>query len=512
MVMPMDLGIRIPAEDSVRELIEVTERLDYESLYKAYSRHTEADEATPKQMFQLTILGFMNGIYSTRGLSRACGYDIRFMWILGDRRAPSHNGFARFISKRLKNGVAEDLFYQLVKLLQSEKEITGENLFVDGTKLEANASRYSYVWGKSVSRNAERLKIKQEKLVSEARNAYPFELAEVTEVAAVVKELRRLWEADGEVKIQQKGKRRPPLQRYMEALNETLEKQQAYESSKQILKKRGSYSKTDHDATFMRMKDDHTRKGQLKPAYNVQLGVEGEYIVGADIVSDCNDTYALLPLLRKIEAKSGIKHKNIVADAGYESEENYTFLEQCGKLAYIKPQNYEKSKKRSYRKNAYLRENMPYDKLKDAFLCPGGKWLTHEGEIQRPSKSGFIQTVSVYAAQGCASCPLKAACTKAEENRSMTFSKSFDRQRALSRQRLISDAGILLRLNRSIQSEGTFGVLKEDWGFRRFLRRGGENVMTELLLYAFAFNTSKLHTKIVQNRLQRQLIIPCSAS
>ena len=465
-VMPLDLGINIPLEDSVRTLIRVTERMDYSSLTRAYRRNVEADEATPKQLFQLVMLGFMNNKYSTREISKACTYDIRFMWLLGDRNPPSHTRIARFIKERLLGDVIEDLFYQMVKLLKKEEEITGENVFVDGTKTEANANRYTFVWGKAVHKNAEKLKAKQARQITEAQNDFPFALAGCGEIGEVLRRLKELWDTSGQTETHGKGKHKSKLQRHLEGLSETVEKQRQYDTHQKILGTRNSYSKTDHDATFMRMKEDHMRNGQLKPAYNIQMAIEGEYIVGLDVTSDRNDANALLPLLEKIEKKSGIKHQNIVADAGYESEENYVGLEKRGQNAYIKPQNYEKSKKRSFGKNRYLRENMPYDEQNDCYQCPNGEKLTFRGNAKRKSKSGYEQTVSVYEADDCSHCPFKEDCTRAKGVRKLSVSKTFEQLRAASRERITSEMGILLRINRSIQSEGTFGVLKEDWKFR----------------------------------------------
>lgn len=144
-----------------------------------------------------------------------------------------------------------------------------------------------------------------------------------------------------------------------------------------------------------------------------------------------NDAYALLPLLECM-IRHGVRPKSTTTDAGYESEENYTALEQMGITAYIKPQNYEKSKKRAFRKNAFLRENMSYDWEADAYTCPAGQQLFHSYDTIRRSKSGFEQVLSVYDCHGCDGCPLKEHCTKSKYNRRLTISKAFDRQRTAS--------------------------------------------------------------------------------
>lgn len=496
--MPLDLGLRIGTDETVRLLLEVTERMDYRELYEAYERQTRADEATPKQMFQLTLLGWMNGANSTRALESACRNDIRFLYVLGGKRAPDHSRFGSFIRERLQGQVAEGLFYQLVKELEARGEIGFKHLFVDGTKIEANANRYSFVWAKAVGKHEARLEKKLTALLERLTREYALVLPKGASGEAY---LRALEERTlGMVPVHGRGKRKTQLQRDMETLEEYLARKTKYADYNGSFRGRNSFSKTDRDATFMRMKEDHMKNGQLKAGYNLQLGVEGEYIVGVALSSERSDELALLPLLERIDAGLGRRHEAVVADAGYESEENYKELERRQQAAYIKPQNYEKSKTSRYRNNAYLREHMPYDAQADTYTCPAGNLFSVRGETKRKSKSGYEATVTVYECSGCETCIQKKLCTRAKRNRQMEVSKAFVALRQTALERITSDQGKLLRLNRSIQSEGVFGVLKQDYGLRRFLRRGEANVFTETLLYAMAFDLNKLHAKILGNR------------
>jgi transposase len=497
-VMPLDLGVRIGTDDSVRLLLEVTEGMDYRELNAAYDRQTRADEATPKQMFQLVVFGFMNGVYSTRALEAACRNDIRFLYLLGGKRAADHSRFGSFIRERLQGEVAEGLFYQLVKQLEARGEIDFAHLFVDGTKIEANANRYSFVWAKAVGKHEARLDEKQAALLTRLTREYaivPQEDAPPETYLAALKE-----RASGAVPVHGRGKRKTQLQRDMETLEECLTRKAKYREYEAAFKGRNSFSKTDRDATFMRMKEDHMKNGQLKPGYNLQLGVEGDYIVGVDLSSERSDELTLLPLLERMDKGLGQRHKAVTTDAGYESEENHKGLEQRGQAAYIKPQNYERSKSSRYRNNAYLREHMQYDAQEDTYTCPAGNLFTPQGETKRRSKSGYETTVTLYECSGCEGCSQKKLCTRAKGNRRMEVSKDFAALRQAALERITSEQGIVLRFNRSIQSEGAFGILKQDYGFRRYLRRGETNVFTETLLYAMAFDINKLHAKILGNR------------
>ena len=496
-VLPLDLGIRIEADDRVHTLIEVTERLDYKELTKRYQRQSRVGEATPKQMFQIVLLGFMIERYSTRKIESACKNDIRFLYLLGGNRAPEHSKIARFIKDYLQGEAAEHLFSQMVLLLAEQGEIDFENLFIDGTKIEANANRYSFVWAKSTSTYETKVNEKLTMLLEQLTITYGIVKVSAEDYCDALKEIRHQRNIPF---VHGRGKRKTQLQRDTEELAALLERKAKYTKYKETFKGRNSFSKTDTDATFMRMKDDHMMNGQLKPGYNLQLGVEGEYIVGAHICSERSDELALFGLLEGMDAGLKRKHKVIVADAGYESEENYKRLAQRNQEAYIKPQNYERSKRRKYRNNAYLRDNMPYDSTMDTYTCPAGNTFERIYETKRKSKSGYEATVTVYECFACSHCPQKTLCTRAKGNRRLQVSKDFLAFRQAAQQRITTDWGKMLRLNRSIQSEGAFGVLKEDYGFRRFLRRGESNVFTEILLYAMAYNTNKLHNKKMRNQ------------
>lgn len=500
MVMPLDLGMRIPGDDSLRVMLEITQRLDYGKLYRTYQRPSHRADATPRQMLELILLGSMDADISTRALEKSCRYDIRYQYILAGKRVPDHSRFARFMREHLTDEVAEDLFYQMVLYLHELGEIGFENLFVDGTKMEANANRYSFVWAKTVGKHQARLEEKIQAFLREMTVAYPHCVEDGATLSGALRSLETQAAAEGIEFVHGKGTRKTPLQRAIETARAHLEKLRKYKEYRDTFQGRKSFSKTDTDATFMRMKEDHMQNGQLKPGYNLVLGTEAEYIVGVHLSPERSDTLTLLPLLARIEAGSRCRHKAVIADAGFESEENYTALEAAGQIAYFKPLNYEKSKRRSFRKNPYLRENMPYDAEKDAYQCPGGHQLEATYTKIRTSNSGFEVEVTVYTCSHCVGCPHKPNCTKAQENRKMEVSKCFDRQRQASLARIKTSQGILLRVNRSIQAEGAFGVLKEDCGIRRFLRRGMPHVFMESLLLAMGRNVNKLDAKRKQNR------------
>lgn len=509
LILPLNFEMLIPENDSVRLLSLILEGLNYEKLYKAYSSVGRKPAPEPKILFKVLTYAYMNNIYSSRKIETACKRDINFMWLLEGCKAPDHSTIARFRKDYLA-GAVEDLFYQMVKYLHNIDEIKFENLFVDGTKIEANANRYTFVWKKVVNKNEAKMFMKIQSCVEEINQAYMknFIVNKETLLADIKTVLSYLEDKRQEEQIEFVhgiGKRKSKLQKYMEGLQVFYERQEKYDTHNRLFEGRNSYSKTDPDATFMHMKDDHMRNAQLKPAYNVQIGVEGEYITGVGVFQDRSDTTTLIPLLKDMETNLNDRYQNITADSGYESEENYLYLEEMEQTYYIKPQTYEKWKKKSFKKDISKRENMLYDPKKDEYTCHNGKQLKPIGITHRTSATGYCSEITVYECEDCQNCSYKDRCTKAKGNRKMQVSKKFIEKREKSYKNITSEKGILLRVNRSIQVEGAFGVLKDDYNFSRFLTRGRNSVKNEFVLLCFGYNVNKLHSKIQNERVGKLL-------
>jgi len=509
LVLPLNIEMLIPNDDSVRLLSQILEGLNYEKLYKAYSSTGRKPAVEPRIMFKVLTYAYMNSIYSSRKIETACRRDINFMWLLQGESLPDHSTIARFRKDYLADAV-EDLFYQMVQYLHSLGEAKFENLFVDGTKIEANANRYTFVWKKVVNKNEAKMFEKIKSCIDELNRAYMtnFTVSKECIVMDLGKVLAYLEEKRIEENIEFNhgiGKRKSQLQKFIETIQEFKERQEKYDTHNQLFEGRNSYSKTDPDATFMHMKDDHMRNAQLKPAYNVQIGVESEYVTGVGIFQDRSDIGTLIPFLKNMKSNLGRSYENVIADSGYESEENYLYLEENGQKCYIKPQTYEQWKKTSFKNDISKRENMVYDTEKDEYTCHNGKQLKLVGTTHRTSATGYRSEISIYECEDCSDCPCKAKCTKAQGNRKMQVSKTFVEKRQISYENIMTEKGIQLRVNRSIQVEGAFGVLKNDYSFSRFLTRGKTSVKTEFILLCFGYNVNKLHAKIQNGRCGKEL-------
>lgn len=502
---PINVEIIIPEDDPVRLLYEVTEGLDYSDLYKSYSTIGRNPVIAPETLFRILVYGYMEGIYSSRELEKACKRDINFRWLLQGQKAPEHNTIARFRSERLSDCI-EDLFNQFVVKLGQMNEIKYENIFIDGTKIEANANRYTFVWKKPTEKFEKKLQDKARNMLNEIKEnlqldfLVPEAKIQVTFVKKLCDELNTIKEKNNIEFVSGKGKRKSKLQKYYEFLEDFIDKQTKYDDYNNTFNGRNSFSKTDTDATFMHLKEDHMKNGQLKPAYNIQIGVEAEYIVGIDVSSERSDQLTFIPFLDRLDSNLPERYKSVTADAGYESEENYVYLEEHNQKAYIKPQTYEKSKKKKFKNDISKRENMEYDEENDLFICAYGRKLVCVGSRVRKSKSNYESKVTIYECLDCEGCPYRNKCNKGKSNKKLYVTKRFIEKRQQSLENITTPEGKLLRMNRSIQVEGAFGVIKQDRGFRRFLLRGKKNVRTEFLLLAFGYDVKKLYNKLKQNR------------
>ncbi|MBR5163113.1 MAG: IS1182 family transposase [Schwartzia sp.] len=521
--LPLNYEIQIPENDPVRLLRHLIGGMNLTALYNTYSR-IEKKYATPRQMLSILVYADMNGIHSSRKVESACKRDINFMYLLEGKPAPDHAKVARFRRLHLAPCMKET-FAEMTALLASMGELSEEQLFIDGTKIESCANKYTFVWKKSVTKQMGKLMEKIPSLFTEAEEDFDIRIAFPDGIRLRhMKRLRRRLKArqknEGVVFVHGTGKRKGALQKLLEKLDEAIRRIKDYTNKLHIAGERNSYSKTDKDATFMRMKEDAMKNGQLKPAYNIQFGVDAQYVVWVTEGPQPSDTTTLIPFLKDMEQHTGMKYPRIVADAGYESEENYLWLEGRGQEAYIKPTNYETSKKRSAKKDIGRRENMAYDPEEDSYTCANGKKLIVTGIRKCKTKTGYVSEKTQYSCADCKGCQRKAECIRAGtsktplEERSKRFevAKKFQEQRAKALARITSPEGIELRVNRSIQAEGAFAQTKGNLSFRRFLSRGRKNILVEAMLLAMAHNMTCLHHKIQAGKEGRYLFpVPVAA-
>ena len=514
--LPLDIEKNIPSDDPVRLLSAFVEGMELLDLYNTYGK-IKKDQVSPRQLLKIVIYAGMNRIYSSRDIEKSCRRDINFMYLLEGKPSPDHATIARFISLHLSQ-CSSNILAEVSNILYELGEISGKHIFIDGTKIESAANRYTFVWKKAVTKNQTKLFAKITELIAECEEMYGLKLVYQDSISLhslkrIRKKLYAIKESEGITFVHGIGRRKSAIQKSIESLEMYIGKLKEYIHKLYACGERNSYSKTDPDATFMRMKEDHMLNGQLKPAYNLQHGVDSEYITWLTINPNPTDTKTLIPFLKDMEQNLGFKYTEIVADAGYESEENYLFIEANGQTAFIKPNNYEISKKRRFKTDIGKMENMDYDKENDFYICKNDRKLTAQYEKKGKTATGYRRTTTVYKCSDCSGCPYKTDCIKGnncktsmeQRNKTLYVSKTMKQKRAEDLERITSPYGIQLRVNRSIQAEGSFASVKEDMEFRRYMYRGKENVTAQSVILAIAHNINKLHNKIQSEKTGQHL-------
>jgi len=501
-LLPPSVDELVPQEHLVRLVSTVIDEMGIERLLRKYQVGGGASRYHPVMMTKLFVYGYMTKVCSSRMLAKAARENVLFMWLSGAQK-PDFRTLNDFRKKLLK-GVMEEIFVTAVKMLASKGYIKLENYFVDGTKIESAAGRYTFVWKKAVEKNDKRLDAKLRAYIGMAEQIWDdensdygnrdleelggkekFTSADVKALAGILRErIEQLETAEDKKKLTKDLKT-------IEA--EYLPRKKKYEEAKRICGKRNSYSKTDKDATFMRMKDDHMKTGQLKPGYNIQIGSENGFVVGYDIFSSPTDTNTLKPHLKRQEKRLGVRPKIAIADAGYGSEENYLYLERRGIVAVVKYTTYRKEKSRKWREDIFRSENWEYNKEEKCYICPNGRKLTLKETEKRKTSTGYERTIDRYECESCAYCRLKEQCTKSLGSRKVDRNERLIRLKAKARQTLEDEQYEALRKLRSVEVETVFGQIKGNQGYRRFLLRGTAEVSTEWGLLALGYNLKQLY-------------------
>lgn len=492
MAIPPTLEELVPAAHPVRVVNDVIDRLDLEPLLKAY--HIRGSSSYhPQMLLKILVYGYVINTYSSRKLASACRESVYMMW-LSSMSYPDHNTINRFRGVRLKHAL-RDVFEDVVKLLAEEGLLSIEEVNTDGTKIEANANRYTFVWKKAIQTNKEKMKKQLSEIwdyaqsIAREEDKLPdppdFTTIDSEKVNAAVDKLNEKLSAREDVPKQVKNKLRYISQRYPQAIAR-------YEQQEAVLGERNSYSKTDTDATFMRMKEDHMLNGQLKPGYNVQISTSNQFIVNYTIHSNPTDTTTLSAHIAQHEVSFGKAPAVLVADAGYGSEENYMLLEQTGTTAFVKYGMFDKEQNDNHnKKRPFAADKLFYNQEEDHYICPMGQQMNCIGTSTKRTSTGFEQTVKKYQAKNCAGCPLNGVCHKSKGNRIIEINENLNRLKQQAYELLNSPQGIEKRKKRCFDVEPTFGNIKQNHNFKRFLLRGKAKVEIEWGLIAIAQNLRK---------------------
>ena len=451
--------LRLPDDDPVYTLKKVMEELDFSGLLACYPNKGRTG-FNPIMLYAVVTYANMRGVRAVDRIVDLCQRDLAFIWLTKGQK-PQRDVFYDFKGKKLTGEVLDELNYQFMRRLEKEGFLTLKELYIDGTKLEANANRYTFVWRgslnyhlaglldtidalytkynaflldngygpkydlgdahmfviegmdkvrKIIQKNRERKLTKHKKIpnntIIEIDHCSPLEIRKLQ------KNLMRIAEGEGIEFVFGKGMRKPEIQKLYEGLEECGKRLMEYKECFKIMgKDRNSYSKTDLEATFMRMKEDHMMNGQLKPAYNVQIAVENYFIVHGYVSNDRTDYNTLIPVLEKHRKAFGDKLEAVTADSGYCSEKNLLYLKENRIRSFIKLQDHEKRKTRAYKEDIGKYYNMTYAVFENEhyYICHDGREL-HHIRTESKEQDGYTQTVEVYGCADCSECEYKSKC------------------------------------------------------------------------------------------------------
>ena len=496
--LPLDLEKIINISDPVYTFCDVMDHIDLTPYFAEEGCKTGRPRCDAKKLLEVILFAFMeNGISSLRDLEKLCRNDIRYMYLLDDMPAPSHATFGNFIRNELTTSI-EGIFNDINTYIFETDHVDLEHTYIDGTKIEANANRYTWVWKKSCIKNRRKVFEKLSTLIDEMNTTTLClmgvklenrEVYEINYVEEMLENYRHAINLDVSTFVSGIGHRKSLQQRQYQSMQGYLERLKTYAKHIEICgEHRNSYAKTDHDATFMRVKRDYMGNDQLVPAYNVQAAICDEYIAVIDTKQYASDMECFVPLMEKFKQTYGHYPKYPVADAGYGSYNNYIYCEEHGMEKYMKFTMFEKeSKDEKYRDNPYRAVNFAINENGKP-VCPNGKEFNYL--YTRPVKGNkYGRTEELYQCEDCTN------CSQCEGNRIIRLNEELTSVHQEVLNNLNSTKGALLRINRSIQAEGAFGTIKWNRAYTRARRRGLKGINFEISLICCAFNLHKYDLK-----------------
>ena len=493
LLFPHCIGDFIPENDPVRVLDAIVEHLDISAIEATY-KGGGASSFAPRMLLKVILYAYLQNIHSGRKMEALLKRDVNFMWLSGMQR-PDFNTINLFRKNRLAD-VMDDIFTQVVQMLVDAKFVSLEVQYIDGTKIEANANKYTFVWKKATKTNQDKLDLKVKSILREAERVLNMELKDESDNVMTAEEMQKRTD-DILAQMDEKGISDKKLRKEVIKVKEdSVPKMKEYEEKLEIVGDRGSYSKTDNDATFMRMKEDAMNNGQTKPGYNVQIATENQFITNYGLYTSPADQGTLKPFLESFKGRYGKQSATVCADSGYGSEMNYEYMLSEQITPFVKYNMFHAEMKRKRRSNPFLVENMFYNKELDFYVCPMGQHLELKGTKKETSELGYESTKSVYRAKDCSRCPLRSMCYRGKcKTRTIEVNHRNNELRAMARELLTSEDGLKHRSMRPIEPEAVFGQIKYDNNFKRFRYRGNKFVKAEFAAIAVAHNIRKMISK-----------------
>ncbi len=504
-LFPQRIDEDIAENDPVRIVNAVVDSLNLENFNKLYKERGRSPYH-PKMMLKAVIYAYMNNIYSCRKIEKALRRDIHFIWLAGYEK-PDHKTINNF-RNRVKDEI-NNVFTHLVLLLAERGFVSLDVEYIDGTKIESKANKYTFVWRKTVERNRARLQEKLRVLLQQIDEQIAQDYAAETEaveftpdtVTTLIEELKESLAQEPEPKSKEEKSRVRERRKQLRQLEGHRDKLAEYDGRLLQMGERNSMSKTDPEATFMRMKEDAMNNGQTKPGYNLQIGTENQFITDFALFPNPTDTLTMIPFFNSFLERYHRLPSGAVADSGYGSEENYRFMEEAGMQAYVKYNRFHIELRPRYNPNPFHHDTFHYNADEDYYVCPMGQHMTRIGTSHSKTASGYRSQSTRYRAQNCKGCPLRCLCYRAKgDRRIIEVNHRLNRHKAKARKLLTSEEGIRLRGRRCIEPEAVFGQMKYNMAYKRFRHFGKDKVTMDFAFFAIAFNIKKMGSRIAKQR------------
>ena len=488
MVLPLDVGILIEPDDEVVSFLKVLEGVDLNKyIKKNESQGRKGYDKT--DMLKTILFAYMNGFYNTRDFKKLCETDIRFMFLMREER-PSHNAFARFMRDHLTADI-DTIYFDITQNIISMMNVSPSVQYIDGTKFEAYANRYTFVYKKRIINNRKKLFAKITSSINELNGQYGYDYPATgrycaQEIGYIAQYLMEAIVQTKTAVAYGKGCRKTKLQRSYDVFTGYYSKLLEYEYWLDVIgEQRNSCSKTDHDATMGALKIDYyCNTGLSRPCYNAQIAVSDGIIVNADLYQFMADTSTFIPFMDRFNEHYGYYPVFPVADAGYGSYTNYWYALEHDMQFVMKYGYYAKKSETRFKKNIF--NTMNWKSSENGYkICPEGHVFDNNVYDSCREKDGYLSITRIYESrESCEGCPLRGECFKSakRDRRLIRRNVVLDEFYGEVDEKLSTEYGKKLKDQRSVQAEGAFGVIKEDMKFTRFSRRGMGNAKMEFLL------------------------------
>ena len=497
--LPLELACVLPQDHIVFTIEKVVNALD-DSHFHAFYHVFGRPSYHPKMLLATLLFAYSQGIFSGRKIEKMMIENIAMQYLTGQLLV-SYRTINRFRVAAGMEDLIRDLFIDLNLRLKMEELVTLDCLFIDGTKIEANANKYSFVWKKATEKFSTKLQEQiqvyfQEEITPLIHQAIrldeeePISSEQLLEFAQVLEEeLEKLSQDIEETPVKGTDERKNQRRKLKKVLRKVKDdfsvRAEKYESYQETFDGRNSFSKTDPDATFMRMKEDHMKNGQLKAAYNLQIATENQFVLHYDVFSNPTDTRTLLPFLESYPHEL----KRVVADAGYGSEENLLTLDRMGVDHLIKYSLFDKEQKKKHKESDRNLDNWTYDGTADSYTHPEG-WVYQFDHLKHNhTTTGFKQEIRVYKAEQPDLAPQKG----------LYVNERYQLLKAKESQTLLSDEGSHIFAQRKIDVEPVFGQIKACLGYKRCNLRGRRQVKIDMGFVLMANNLLKYNKRTVQH-------------